>query len=158
MVLTQLLLSSFSLRCKHLFPCSHSPHLALKIILPHLSQFSLNFSNRACGIAVDASFRYEYSIVSYSRYHVYLWVSVLIDKGKLIWWGLREALICECNNKSTGVSLIISPFSRVMVIAFLLKTMTFLAIHWFWHLQVFQILIPYYEADFKYNQSCWLLP
>lgn len=58
-------------------------------------------------------------------------VLIAIDcKTKLLWWGLSNALICECTNTSLGIVLLLKPSMRIIVADFplgLLPTLGFLA-------------------------------
>lgn len=63
--------------------------------------------------------RNEHSTVVYFLHLGWLWVSVFTTAGyckwKFLWWGLKDALIDECNTKPLGVGIILYPFSRIMI-------------------------------------------
>ena len=64
----------------------------------------------------DIPFRVEYSSVFCSV----LWLAVFLFNccplHTLLRWGLRAALICECRDTDLEVSLILYPFSKIIVI------------------------------------------
>jgi hypothetical protein len=91
-----------------IIPCSHL--LPLKSLLSSLHN---NFSLLGERSDIDAQFRAEYSMVSYSLSLDQFWASVLTIiyfKRKLIWWESRDPPIYRHIKKSLGASLILCSF------------------------------------------------
>lgn len=67
------------------------------------------------------------------------------------WWGSKDGLIYCCNDKSLGVSLILCPSSRIIMLDSPLEVMAYLATFLIW--QWYQVWISSCGALFKPNQK-----
>lgn len=68
--------------------------------------------------------------------------NAIYNKKKLLWWELRDALTYGYRNKSLEVVLTLCPFSRIILLGFILRPMTYLATSfrpWKWC----QVWIPF---------------
>lgn len=94
----------------------YEPPLALKI-------FQLVFlrgsTSLVVGEVICVSHSWLKTPVTYSLHTTPLWVSLLFTiycDGKLLWWGLRDALIYCNSNKPLGSILVPCPFSKVLIL------------------------------------------
>lgn len=131
------------------FPCGLPPPLAFVLFPLPLPQWSLSLGRQVFNAGLQ--FRDKHSIVSCSLHVGQLWFSVLVSiccMMKLLLWDLRDALICEYNNKSSEVSLILCAFSRIIVFS-----------HRFWGLISVSDMGSVLWNDFYIqSESGWLLP
>lgn len=119
--LAQVLCVMWYLWCTHLhdcpalntvFPCAHPPTLDFIFFLPFFCNDSKPWEE---GCRTYVPFRIENSGIFYSVHLNQLWVCDhchLLKKRKFIWWELRDISGVTLMNKSLGVNLVLSPFSR----------------------------------------------
>lgn len=103
-------------------PCGFICATDLSLTTSGFDNLSILFYNDPCswerGWGINVPIRTGSSTVSHCLHLGELWVSVSIAiylSDLLLWWGLRDTLLYEYNNKSSGINLIPCPSIKILV-------------------------------------------